>query len=109
MNRFLIFIAASRTGRVHPIQDIAELADRYSSSRCTIQSRPLEPCLREYTRLGFRSLRIKTDASWRPMAAHPLLTCAFAMENANPFSVRMYFPSWTSQTSRYSLTRWLLG
>src|SRR5215831_3000123 len=89
MNRCLIFIAASRIGRVHPIQNIAELADQYLSSRCTIRSRRFKPCLREYTRLGFRSLRIKTDALWRPMAAHPLLTCAFAMEDANPFSVRM--------------------
>ena len=28
----------------------------------------------EYTRLEFLSLRIKTDASWRPIAAHPLPT-----------------------------------
>src|SRR5215475_876774 len=109
MNRFLISIAASRIGRVYQIQNIAELADRCLSSRCTIRSRRFKPCLREYIRLGFRSLRNKTDALWRPMAAHPLLTCAFAMENANLFSVRTSSRAWTSQTSRCSLTRWLLG
>src|SRR5215471_8025866 len=60
MNRFLIFIAASRTGMGYPIQGIAEPVDRYLSSRCTIRHRPFEPCLREYARLGFRSLKIKT-------------------------------------------------
>src|SRR5215469_4998232 len=109
MNRFLIFIAASRTGRVHPIQDIAEMVDRYLSSRCTIRSRRFKPCLKEYTRLGFRSLRIKTDALWRLMAAHPLLTCAFAMESVNPFSVRMSSHTWTDQASRCYLMHWLLG
>src|SRR5215469_5893375 len=110
MNRFLIFIAALRTGRGHPIQHIAELADRYLFSRCSAtQIQPFKLCLMEYARLGFRSLRIKTDALWRPMAAHPLLTCAFAMENANPFSVRTCSCAWTSQTSRCYLTRWLHG
>src|SRR5262249_11894613 len=47
MNQFLVFIAASRTGMGHPIQDIAEPADRYLSSGCRIQTRPLEACLRE--------------------------------------------------------------
>src|SRR5215471_2487662 len=110
MNRFLIFIAASRTGRVHPIQNIAEPADRYLFSRCSaIQTQPVKPCLVEYGRLGFRSLRIKTDESWRPMAAHPLLTCSYATENANPFSVRTSSGGCTSQTSRCSLARWLHG
>src|SRR5262245_4858031 len=109
MDQCLISIAASRTGRGHPIQDIAELADRYLSSRCTIRSCPFEPCLREYAHLEFRSLKIKTDASWRPTVAHPLPTCAFAMEDANPFSVRTCSRAWTSQISRSSLTRWLLG
>src|SRR5215467_1810200 len=110
MNRSLIFIAASRTGMECPIQDIAEPADRYLSSHCsTIRLQPFEPCLREYARLGFPSLKIKTAASWRPMVGHPLPTCAFAMEDANPFSVHMCSPTWTSQTSRCSLMRWLLG
>src|SRR5262249_50061384 len=109
MNRYLIFIAASRIGRVHPIQNIAELADRYLSSQCTIRSRRFKPCLREYAPLGFQSLRIKTDASWRPMAVHPWLTCALAMENGNPFFERMSSRTWISQTSRCSLTLWLLG
>src|SRR5262249_15188173 len=108
MNRFLIFIAASRTGMVHPIQNIAEPADRYLFSRCgAIQTQPLKRCLVEYGRLGFRSLRIKTDESWRPMEAHRLPICAFAMENANLFSVHTSSGAWTSQTSRCSLTRWL--
>src|SRR5215813_4084224 len=64
-NRCLIFIAASRTGRGHLIQDIAEPADRYLSSRCRIRTRPLQPCLREYARLGFRFLKIKTAGSCR--------------------------------------------
>src|SRR5262250_2044691 len=98
MNQYLIFIAASRTGRAHPSQNIAEPADRYLFSRCSaIQTQPFKRCLVEYGRLGFRSLRIKTAESWRPMAAHPLLTCAFAMENANPFSVRTSSRAWTSQ------------
>ena len=59
-NRFLIYIAASRTGRGHPIQDIAEAAVRYLFSRCRIRTRPLQPYLREYARLVFRSLKIKT-------------------------------------------------
>src|SRR5262245_33672476 len=109
MNRFLIFIAALRTGTEHPIQGTAEPADRYLSSRCKIRPRPFEPCLRQDALLGFRSLKIKTAALWRPMEAHPLPTCAFAMENANPFSVRMSSRAWTSQTSRCFLTRWLLG
>jgi len=55
------------------------------------------PSVTEYARLGFRSLKIKKAASWRPMVAHPLPTCAFATENANPFSVRMSSLTWTSQ------------
>src|SRR5215467_4041726 len=109
MNQCLIFIAASRTGRGHPIQDIAEPADRYLSSRCKIRIRPLQPCLREYAHLGSRLLKIKTAGSWRPMVAHLLPTCAFATENANLSSVRMFSPTWTVQTSRCSPTRWLLG
>src|SRR5262252_3959993 len=62
MNRFLIFIAASRTGTEHPIQGTAESADRYLSSRCKIRPRPFEPCLRQYALLGFRYLKIKTVA-----------------------------------------------
>src|SRR5215469_11598437 len=85
MNRFLIFIAASRTGRVHPIQDIVELADRYMSSRCSaIRTQPFKRCLLEYALWGFRFLKIKTAASWRATVVHPLPTCAFAMENAKP-------------------------
>src|SRR5215471_9082873 len=78
MNRFLIFIAASRTGRVHPIQDIVELADRYMSSRCSaIRTQPFKRCLLEYALWGFRFLKIKTAASWRATVVHPLPTCAF--------------------------------
>src|SRR5215469_12924861 len=108
-NRSLIFIAASRTGMGHPIQDIAEPADRYLSSRYRIRTRPLQPCLREYAHLGSRLLKIKTAGSWRPMVAHLLPTCAFATENANLSSVRMFSATWISQISRCSLTRWLRG
>src|SRR5262249_16961480 len=48
MHRCLIFIAVSKIGRGHLIQDIAEPADRYLSSRCRIRTRPLQPCLRAY-------------------------------------------------------------
>src|SRR5499433_75420 len=109
MNRCLIFIAASKTGRGHLIQDIAEPADRYLSSRCRIRTRLLQPCLREYARLEFRFLKIKTAGLWRQMVAHPFPTCVFAMGNANLFSVRMSSLTWTGQTSRCSPTRWLLG
>src|SRR5215471_795274 len=107
MNRCLILIAASRTGKGHPIQDIAEPADRYSSSRYRIRTRPLQPCLREYAHLGSRLLKIKTAGSWRPMVAHLLPTCACATENANLSSVRMFSATWTSQTSPCSPMRWL--
>src|SRR5215472_16992099 len=107
MNRCLIFIAASRTGRGHPIQDIAEPADRYSSSRYRIRTRPLQPCLRKYAQLGSRLLKIKTAGSWRPMVAHLLPTCACATENANLSSVRMFSATWTSQTSPCSPMHWL--
>src|SRR5262249_42129977 len=60
MNRRLIFIAASRTGKGHRIQNIVEPADQYLSNRCRIRTRLLQPCLRQYARLGFRFLKIKT-------------------------------------------------
>src|SRR5215469_15815876 len=60
MNPCLIVIATSRTGRGRLILDIAEAADRYLFSRCRIRTRPLQPYLREYARLVFRSLKIKT-------------------------------------------------
>src|SRR5215472_14831644 len=107
MNRCLIFIAASRTGRGHLIQDIAEPADRYSSSRYRIRTRPLQPCLREYAHLGSRLLKIKTAGSWRPMVAHLLPTCSCATENANLSSVRMFSATWTSQTSPCFPMHWL--
>src|SRR5262249_23223177 len=91
------------------IRDIAEPADRYLSSRSRIRTRPLQPCLRKYVRLGFRSLKIKTAGSWRRTVAHPFPTCLFVMGNANPFSVRMSSLTWTGQTSRCSPTRWLLS
>src|SRR5215471_6929055 len=108
-NRCLIFIAASKIGRGHLIQDIAEPGDPYLSSRCRIRTQPLQLCLREYARLGFRFLKIKTAGSWRRRVAHPFPTCVFAMGNANLFSVRTSFLTWTGQTSRCFPTRWLLG
>src|SRR5262245_63557003 len=90
MNRCLIFIAASKTGRGHLIQDIAEPADRYLSSRCRIRTRPLQPCLREYARLGFRFLKIKTRSEEHTSELQSLrhLVCRLLLEKKNDRSNR---------------------